>query len=660
MPWIEKPATPPTSPQQKPKNNTAHNIIERRYRNNINDRISELKDVVPALRHAKVGKKRKASSSSDPDEQEEYIDGVAVATKLNKATILKKATDYIHHLKYTNDQLQQENVLLQQCLQRLPGGSSAFTQFQAYKLQQQQQQQQPTSTTTTLPFATASSSSSSSSSSPSVSTTTFMALFLCMSFSLPGSQSANHTATSTVPSDGGSGGGGGGLSVMRLLLLILIGLFLLFPHHSHKHKEHPKYTDTLPQRFLPWHVFLQVLRLVIRHMVGVDIHSTTPSSQEPSWLDTWIHNDNDPDDDHDDDDDASHSNNNNKKESQLARVYVCVRMINLAETMDAVDMVQVYATAALRIDPVSRWIARYLWRLAMYEMTEDHPLHSLTWDVHHQADDDAMLDTMLDSQAWAETLAHTRPTLQRLASLHLLDNLRTEFARLVISITSPPTSTTTHPFHPLLMAATSLSSSSSSTTTTTWLAAVGVAVEALWRSDASQAHEAIALVQKTARTTLGHKMVHMLSGAMAMIDDGEQHQDDTETAVQRLLEAEATQQYMKRVVRRRRVQGLDSEVLALAEFVVCLAGLQAWIDVWRHHAWAASHVKDLSLTLRRMMRCSSLEKLPTHQVLVDRLSRLGNFAGHPVDDDEEEDDDVDEQQLDCHADKAIAILHGFI
>lgn len=614
--------------------------------------------MVPALRHAKVGKKRKASSSnsSDPDEQEEYIDGVAVATKLNKATILKKATDYIHHLKYTNDQLQQENVLLQQCLQRLPGGSSAFTQFQAYKLHQQQQQQQQPTSTTTLPFAT--SSSSSSSSSPSVSTTTtttttFMALFLCMSFSLPGSQSDNHTATSTVPSDGG--GGGGGLSVMRLLLLTLIGLFLLFPHHSHKHKEHSKYTDTLPQRFLPWHVFLQVLRLVIRHMVSVDIHSTTPS-QEPSWLDTWIHND---DDDHDDGDDhASHiSNNNNKKESQLARVYACVRMINLAETMDAVDMVQVYATAALRIDPVSRWVARYLWRLAMYEMTEDHPLHSLTWDVHHQADDDAMLDTMLDSQAWAETLAHTQPTLQRLASLHLLDNLRTEFARLVISITSPPTSTTTHPFHPLLMAATSLSSST--TATTTWLAAVGVAVEALWRSDATQAQEAIALVQKTARTTLGHKMVHMLSGALAMIDDGEQHQDDTETAVQRLLEAEATQQYMKRVVRRRRVQGLDSEVLALAEFVVCLAGLQAWIDVWRHHAWAASHVKDLSLTLRRMMRCSSLEKLPTHQVLVDRLSRLGYFAGHPVDD-EEEDDDVDEQQLDCHADKAIAILHGLI
>lgn len=642
MPYklIEKPDTPPTSPQQKPKSNTAHNIIERRYRNNINDRISELKDVVPALRHAKVGKKRK-TSSSDPDE-EEYIDGVAVATKLNKATILKKATDYIHHLKYTNDQLQQENVLLQQCLQRLPGGSSAFTQFQAYK----QQQQQHNFTTS---FAT-SSSSSSSSSSPAVSTTTtttFMALFLCMSFSLPGSQSDNHTATNTVPSDATNSGGG--LSVMRLLLLIFIGLLLLFPHHKHN-KEHQKYIDTLPQRFLPWHLFLQVLRLVIRHLVGVDIHSTT-TPQDSSWLDTWIHNDNDPDDDNDDDSDDDASNNINK-ESQLARVYACVRMINLAETLDTVDMVQVYATAALRIDPVSRWIARYLWRLAMYEMTEDHPLHLLTWDVHHQADDDAMLVAMLDSQAWAETLAHTRPTLQRLASLHLLNNLRTEFARLVISITSPPTSTTTHPFHPLLMAATSLSD----THPAAWLAAVGVAVEALWRSDATQAQEAITLVQKTARTTLGHKMVHMLSGAMAMIDDGEQHQDDTETAVQRLLEAEATQQYMKRVVRRRRVQGLDSEVLALAEFVVCLAGLQAWIDVWRHHAWASSHVKDLSLTLRRMMRCSSLEKLPTHQVLVDRLSRLGYFAGHPVDDE----DDVDEQQLDCHADKAIAILHGLI
>ncbi|PHZ07507.1 HLH-domain-containing protein, partial [Rhizopus microsporus ATCC 52813] len=95
---------------------TAHNAIERRYRNNINDRIAELKNAVPALLYAKVkdnnGRKRKNDEEDDGEDGEEYLDGVAVATKLNKATILRKATEYINHLKKTGEDIKRENEVL--------------------------------------------------------------------------------------------------------------------------------------------------------------------------------------------------------------------------------------------------------------------------------------------------------------------------------------------------------------------------------------------------------------------------------------------------------------------------------------------------------------------------------------------------------------------
>ncbi|KAJ1558800.1 hypothetical protein HK096_003821 [Nowakowskiella sp. JEL0078] len=97
----------PAAPSRK----VAHNAIERRYRNNINDRILELRQVVPALSQAKVKKGAHGSKNSDYDSDTEsesedkqisrtkIADGIPVATKLNKATVLKKATDYIIHLK---------------------------------------------------------------------------------------------------------------------------------------------------------------------------------------------------------------------------------------------------------------------------------------------------------------------------------------------------------------------------------------------------------------------------------------------------------------------------------------------------------------------------------------------------------------------------------
>lgn len=106
----------------------AHNAIERRYRNNINDRIKELKNVVPALYKAKIVKE-KGDDDDNSSDSEALLDGVQAAKKLNKATILKKATEYIEHLKYTNNKTEQENQILQQIIAQMPGGRDVLSSF---------------------------------------------------------------------------------------------------------------------------------------------------------------------------------------------------------------------------------------------------------------------------------------------------------------------------------------------------------------------------------------------------------------------------------------------------------------------------------------------------------------------------------------------------
>ncbi|KAJ2769195.1 hypothetical protein IWQ57_003209 [Coemansia nantahalensis] len=108
----------------------AHNAIERRYRNNINDRIRDLRNAVPAL---ECTRSKMRSSDSDgahdsaddlDDAADTNVDGVEAATKLNKATILGKATEYIYYLRRTNDQQRRESLYLQRYIREL-GGSDA-------------------------------------------------------------------------------------------------------------------------------------------------------------------------------------------------------------------------------------------------------------------------------------------------------------------------------------------------------------------------------------------------------------------------------------------------------------------------------------------------------------------------------------------------------
>lgn len=67
---------------QQPIKKTAHNMIEKRYRTNLNDKIAALRDSVPALRIMS-----KSARGEDTTEDREELHGLTPAHKLNKATV---------------------------------------------------------------------------------------------------------------------------------------------------------------------------------------------------------------------------------------------------------------------------------------------------------------------------------------------------------------------------------------------------------------------------------------------------------------------------------------------------------------------------------------------------------------------------------------------
>lgn len=73
---------------------TSHTTIERRYRTNLNARITGLKQAVPALRVLEL-KNGDTSPYDDVVDARGFVDGVKVARKMSKANVLGKATEYI-------------------------------------------------------------------------------------------------------------------------------------------------------------------------------------------------------------------------------------------------------------------------------------------------------------------------------------------------------------------------------------------------------------------------------------------------------------------------------------------------------------------------------------------------------------------------------------
>ncbi|KAK6881786.1 Transcription factor CPH2 [Candida tropicalis] len=95
-----------TKPKAKDKN--SHNMIEKKYRTNINTKIMALRDAVPALRIA----------AGCDDVSIADLEGLTPASKLNKASVLTKATEYIKHLEAKNAILKQQNMELQRLIQQ--------------------------------------------------------------------------------------------------------------------------------------------------------------------------------------------------------------------------------------------------------------------------------------------------------------------------------------------------------------------------------------------------------------------------------------------------------------------------------------------------------------------------------------------------------------
>ncbi|KAI0711434.1 hypothetical protein C8Q76DRAFT_652712, partial [Earliella scabrosa] len=127
-PPSEGPQPPPTQTViGRPK--TSHTTIERRYRTNLNARITGLKQSVPALRVLEV-KAGVPSPWNDIVDARGFVDGVKVARKMSKANILGKATEYIRVLKKREARLKREQEGLKSLVTGLVGGPALLKEWE--------------------------------------------------------------------------------------------------------------------------------------------------------------------------------------------------------------------------------------------------------------------------------------------------------------------------------------------------------------------------------------------------------------------------------------------------------------------------------------------------------------------------------------------------
>lgn len=86
-------SSPPPPPARAARPKTDHTTIERRYRTNLNARITALKRAVPALRVLEPALALPTDGAAVCTRG--FIDGVRVARKVSKGNVLGKAVEYI-------------------------------------------------------------------------------------------------------------------------------------------------------------------------------------------------------------------------------------------------------------------------------------------------------------------------------------------------------------------------------------------------------------------------------------------------------------------------------------------------------------------------------------------------------------------------------------
>ncbi|OAV88599.1 hypothetical protein PTTG_09582 [Puccinia triticina 1-1 BBBD Race 1] len=137
-----------------PSEETGHNAVEKRYRNNINSHIAALADLVPALQHLRslpsAATSRRHSSqfivstSAIGKIPVGLVDGVKAATKLSKGNILSKSVDYMRHLLRRREELKEDIEDLKDVVRsRVANGDILIVEWEAQiRLKSPQRQRQ--------------------------------------------------------------------------------------------------------------------------------------------------------------------------------------------------------------------------------------------------------------------------------------------------------------------------------------------------------------------------------------------------------------------------------------------------------------------------------------------------------------------------------------